>query len=79
MNRWRIIPKGEGYSCGDRPWWPHICGAIGYAPDGSVQSYCDLIVFKRLYYRIFQIQGPSFEQASNSPVMHRIGNEMRNV
>lgn len=28
MKLWRIVPKGEGYSRGNRPWFHIIVGAL---------------------------------------------------
>lgn len=79
MKRWRIAKKGTGYSGGNRPWWPHYCGGAGYRPDGSVIAYTDLVIFKRVYFRVFEISIPPFETAANSIEMHRIGVEMQDV
>jgi len=79
MKRWRIMPKGEGYSRGNRPWFPHYCGALGYKPDGTTIAYADLVIFKRIYYRVFETSAPPFEEAANCTEMNRIGLEMRNA
>lgn len=79
MKRWRIMKKGEGYSCGNRPWFPHYCGGVGYRPDGSVIAYADLVIFKRVYWRVFEMSVPPFEVAAHSIEMHQVGIEMRNA
>jgi hypothetical protein len=77
MKRWRIMEKGEGYSCGNRPWWPHVCGALGYHAGGSAISYVDLVIFRRIYFRIFEMRAPSYEIALKNQEFDRIGKEMR--
>lgn len=75
MKRWRKMERGEGYG-GKRPWWPHVCGGMGYWKNGRAVCYADLVFFRRIYFRLFEMDILPYEYAMQSEEYARIGKEM---
>ena len=71
---WRIVKSGEGYQ--DIRWTPVFCGGLGYRENGGAFCFVDLVFFRRIYFRVIEMEAAPFEFMLHSKRAIRVGKEM---
>lgn len=72
---WRIVKSGEGYQ--DIGWMPVFCGGLGYRENGAALCFVDLVFFRRIYFRVIEMDAAPFEYMLHSKRAIRVCEEMR--